>query len=359
MPLVSSMRNWALVIVFAACTNWDVTATAHEATEKQMEELVQQLGDDSYRARELAADKLLKLGMQTKAALFVGMQSKDREIALRCRRLWSEVRIDAGWQRVQAVIGDSPASRDLYDQMFLASPAVWYELAETPRAPDVLFEEQRGQLQEWLKDTPSANWDGGLANLLYFGIRVKKELPPRELPRVDDLLSTARSQQAIAEIEPLRGLRDAWTSVTKTDGPAFDRLLVALRDRHPEAVEIAREILSDRDTPAKERQYALLALTSSQSPEDEKFIDNAINDSSPLDVLFTKGLLIKSQLRDIALAVRITRNGQDPAGFGFDYRKPNDITTYSPSSLGFKDSAERDAAFEKWSQFIKRPMFAE
>jgi hypothetical protein len=363
MPLLSYLRNCGLVVVIATCATAAVGANADEPlsqeTQNRIEELVQQLGNDSYRGRERAADELLKIGMPTKPALFAGMKSKDLEVAIRCRRLWSEVRIDAGWQQVREVIGDSPASRDLYDQMFLAAPAVWYELAETPRAADILFEERRGQLQEQLKDKQADNWEGALANLLYFGVRVKKELPQKELPRVDDLLSTGRSQQAIADIEPLRGLLDEWTSVTRTDGPAFDRLLVALRDRHPQAVEIAREILSDRETPAKQRQYALLALASSNSPEDDKLINDALNDSSPLDILFTKGLVIKSQLRDVALAVRIARNGQDPAEFGFNYLRPNECTTYSPSSLGFRDSAERNAAFEKWLAFTRRQMFEE
>lgn len=148
-----------------------------------------------------------------------------------------------------------------------------------------------------------------------------------------------------------------WTSVTRTDGPAFDRLLIALRDRSPQAVKCAREILRDRETPAKLRQYALLALAHSNSPEDGQLIDDALNDSSSLDVLFTKGLVIKSQLRDVALAVEINRNGQNPADFGFNYLRPNDSTIYSPSSLGFRDAAERDAAFEKWSAYANRQVF--
>jgi len=358
-PLVSCLRMIALVIVIAACENVALNAMAHEPTEKPIEELVQQLGNASYRARERAAEELLKIGMQTKAALFAGMKSKDLEIALRCHRLWSEVRIDAGWQQVREVIGDSSASRDLFDQMFLAAPAVWYELAETPRAADILFEERRRQLQEQLNKKQDDNWEGALANLLYFGVRLKKELPREELPRVDDLLSTGRSQQVLADIEPLRGLLDVWTSVTWTDGPSFDRLLVALRDRRPEAVKIAREILSDKEAPAKNRQYALLALANSNSPEDQQLIDAALNDSSSLDVLFTKGLVIKSQLRDVALAVRIARAGQNPAEFGFSYLRPSDSTIYSPSSLGFRDSAERTAAFERWSVFARRQVVEE
>jgi hypothetical protein len=337
-----------------SCANPAVTAIPQDIKDDRIGELVQQLGDNSYLARQRAAEELLKIGMRTKPALFAGMRSEDLEIASRCRRLWSEVRINTGWQQFRDVVGDSPVSRDLYDQMFLAAPAVWYELAETPRSADVLFEERRVQLQEMLKEKQADYWVGALANLLYFGVRVKKELPQQPLAGVDNLLSTGRSQQALADIEPLRALLDLWTRATRVDGPAFDRLLVALRQRSPEAAELARKILGDRETPVKQRQYALIALASSHSPEDEKLIEDALNDSSSLDVLFTKGLIIKTQLRDIALAVQIKRNGQNPADFGFNYVRLDDSETYSPSSLGFQNSIERDAAFEKWSAFIKR-----
>jgi len=362
MPL-SCLRIVAAMVTGAACAIVAIRAEAgepsSEETQKRIEELVQQLGNDSFQTRGRAAEELVKCGMQTKAALFEGMKSKDLEIASRCRRLWFEVRIDAGWQHVREMIGDSPRSRELFDQMFLAAPEFWYELADAPRGADVLFEERRGQLQEQLTDKLASRWEGALANLLYFGVRVKKELPQKELPRVDDLLSTGRSQKALADNEPLRRLWAEWTIMTRTDGPAFDRLLIALRDRSPRAAEIARELLREEKTPAKQRQYALLALANSNSPEDGKLIDEALNDSSSLDILFAAGLVIKSQLRDVALAVQINRNGQNPADFGFKYLRPNDSTTYSPSSLGFRDSTERDAAFKKWSAFTSRQVFEE
>ena len=134
MRLIHASRfRAALVLIIVACGRLPVAAIAQEAMQKRMEELVQQLGDDSYRVRERAVEELLKSGLQTKTALFAGMKSREFEIAARCRRLWCEVRIDIGWQHVREVIGDNPKSRDLFDAMFLADPILWYELAETPR----------------------------------------------------------------------------------------------------------------------------------------------------------------------------------------------------------------------------------
>jgi len=354
MPIVFYLRNAALMILIVTGAPVASTVMAQATIEKPVEELIDQLGSDSYFARQRAAESIIKIGMQAKPALFEAMNSQDLEIALRCRDLWSEIRIDAGWQQVRQVIGDTATSRALYDQMFLAAPTVWYGVAENPKESTILFEEFRLQLQGLLKEKQATRWAGSLANLLYFGVRAKKELPQNELRRVDDLLSAGRSQQAFSDNESLRSLLDIWLYLSKADGAAFDRLLIALRSRRPLALEIAREILGNVETPVKQRQYALLALANSNNPDDESLIDEAMSDSSSLDTLFTKGLVIESQLRDVALAVRIARNGQNPVEFGFEYLRSNETTTYSPSSLGFQDSAERNAAFEKWSNFSER-----
>ncbi|MFM7072023.1 MAG: hypothetical protein ACKO38_09555 [Planctomycetota bacterium] len=66
-----------LVFIIVACGHIPVAAIAEEAMQKRIENLVQQLGDDSYRVREHAVEELLKSGLQTKAALFAGMKSRQ------------------------------------------------------------------------------------------------------------------------------------------------------------------------------------------------------------------------------------------------------------------------------------------
>lgn len=355
MQFVSDLRiGAALVLFIVACAHVPVGASAEEVTQVRIEELVQQLGNDSSRVRERAAEELLKCGMPTKAALFSGMNSKDLEIALRCRRLWCEVRIDVGWQRVREVIGDSPKSRELFDAMFLAAPDLWYELAEQPRPLNAVFAERREQLQQLLKEGRASidSTEGVLANLFYLGVQTKRMCPEQVAPSLDELLSAGPCQQllqqALKRETALCELWELWAKAAGTDGPAFDRLLIAMRENRPQAIDLARELLGDSRVPAKQRQYCLLALAKHNNLADAELLARALDDSSVLDVLVTKGVAVKSQLRDVALAAQIHRAGQDPREFGFKYLRHDHGMLFSPATLGFKDDIERRAAFEKW-----------
>jgi hypothetical protein len=336
---------------------WCCLATAARAEEPATdaprataEQLVQQLGNDSYQQRERASQQLRDIGLEAKAALQGGMRHLDLEISQQCRRLWDEVRVLAGWQQVRGMIGDSPQARELYDNMFLADPEFWYELAENPRSLEGLFPERRTQLQQTLQQGQVSTWivEGALANAFYFGVLAKQAKPQQELESVNDLLRVGRCQQALKDNDALGDLWDLWAKATQSEGPALDRLLAALQDQRPQTRDIARAMLADARIPATQRQYALLALAKTKNPEDEEWIQNALQDSSPLDTLFSRGAVIKSQLRDVALAATIYRAGQDPRQFGFSYLKPDPVTVYSPSSLGFKNEEERTQAVNRW-----------
>jgi hypothetical protein len=345
---------------------WCCLATAARAEEPAAdappataEQLVQQLGNDSYQQRERASRQLLEIGLEARGALDEGMRHPDAEIAFRCRGLWDEVRFLAGWQQVSLLVGDSPAARSLYDKMFLADPALWYELAENPGPVDGLFPERRSRLEQAVQQAqvPAVLLEGTLANAFYFGLLAKQSNPQQELERLDDLLRFAACRQALKDNEALGDLWDLWAKATdmwaealQSDGPALDRLLRALQDKRPQARDIARDMLADERIPAGQRQYALLALAKFQNPADDEVIQKWLNDSSPLDTLFSRGAVIKSQLRDVALAATIYRAGQDPGAFGFEYAKPDPNTLYSPSTLGFKNEEERAQAVKKWSE---------
>ena len=353
------------VLTFAA---WCWITTVARAEEPAMassrataEQLVGQLGDAGYQQRERASQQLLEIGLEAKATLDDGMRHPDAEIAFRCRRLWDEVRFLAGWQQVSLIVGDSPTARALYDKMFLADPDLWYELAESPGPLDGLFPERRAQLEQAVKQAqvPAVILEGTLANAFYFGLLARQTKPQQELDSVDDLLRVGPCRQALKDNEALGDLWDLWAKATGSDGPALDRLLGALQNKRPQARDIALDMLAEERIPAGQRQYALLTLAKFKNPADDEVIQKWLNDSSPLDTLFSRGTVVKSQLRDVALAATIYRAGQDPGAFGFGYAKPDPNTLYSPSTLGFKNEEERAQAVKNWTDFAIKQLGAE
>ena len=109
----------------------------------------------------------------------------------------------------------------MYDKMFLADPALWYELAENPRPLDGLFPERRAQLQQAVKEGTSRHLvilEGTLANAFYFGVLAKQAKPQQELESMDDLLRVGRCQQALKDNEVLGDLWDLWAK-PPTCGP--------------------------------------------------------------------------------------------------------------------------------------------
>lgn len=343
--------SWPFIIVACFAPAAPAEEPAMASRRMTAEQLVEQLGENSYEQRERAYQQLLKIGLNARAALEQGRRHPDPEIALRCRRLWDEMRLLAGWRQVRSTVGNSPQARALYGKMFLAAPDLWYKLAESPRPPDSLFPDRRTRLQQTLKESLPRTWiiEGALANAFYFGVLAKQANPQRELESLDELLRVGRCQQALKDNAALSDLWDMWAKATESGGPALDRLLAALRNERPQARTIAREMLADKRIPATQRQYALLALAKMNNPADEKLIRTALQDSSPLDTLFSRGVVIKSQLRDVALAAMIYRAGEDPKEFGFRYLKPDSTTLYSPSTLGFTTEAARTQATKKWS----------
>jgi hypothetical protein len=362
--MLNPLCRLADVLTIAAWCCLATAATAEEpatdAPPATAEQLVVQLGDASFEQRERASQQLREIGLEARAALDEGVRHPDAEIAFRCRGLWDEVRFLAGWQQVSLIVGDSPAARALYDKMFLADPALWYELAENPGPMDGLFPERRARLEQAVKQAqvPAVLLEGTLANAFYFGLLAKQANPQQELERLNDLLRFGTSRQALKDNQVLGELWDLWAKTgaeaMESDGPALEWLLGALQDKRPQARDIARDMLTDERISAGQRQYALLTLATFKNPADDEVIQKWLNDSSPLDTLFSRGAVIKSQLRDVALAATIYRAGQDPGAFGFEYAKPDPNTLYSPSTLGFKNEEERAQAVKNWTDFSTR-----
>jgi hypothetical protein len=62
---------------------------------------------------------------------------------------------------------------------------------------------------------------------------------------------------------------------------------------------------------------------------------------------------IRIQVRDAVLAMAVRLTDQKPADYGYKLLRPDEDTIYKVYTLGFLEDSEREAAFQKWNQWLQ------
>lgn len=342
---------------------------------------VELLADDDFTVREQAMQRLREMGTAARPAIFQGLGSDDSEVQWRCIRLWRELheldfeeRADRfraatgdvdryefpSWTVFRSRFRDTPQVRDLYLVMLNEEPVVLAILEgdggplEASQAVK-LFERLSIETKNRLRQQGGGNRDltGTTATLLFLALVSGREESSEQGSTINQALELPAVRDRLVVCESLRQLAMDWRERWTDDRPAFERLMAAMRDEWSEdAKQAARELLTE-EAPATERQYALLALAKWSDESDDRLIAAYLQDSTPLGSHLTRGVLVKSELRDVALAVIIYRTGQDPEDFGFEQLRRDDRLVFSVTSIGFVDPSQREIAFERWQRELE------
>lgn len=371
--MLSGPRALNLIGCFACCCILGVAKGDEESSTRprQVDEWIQQFGDESYDVREKASGQLSALGLTVKPELLAGMRSTDPEIRWRCARLWEAVRETdfqlrakaflndpdgnfdhefPDWDRYRKLFGTSRVARQTFLSLQKEEPMLWEESANAAAASPRRFLERCRQLRSALGDQQARTKISGATamTVLFMAIRYETLVSEEDRQLMKELWEQSAVVDLVKSDASWGALRSKWLRLAGDDRPPFERMVDGLRDGGAAVVPIARELLRNQATPASQKQVALLALAKYRSPEDDLLVQEYLDDASPIDTYFSRGVVIKSQLRDIALAALIVRAGKDPADFGFKFVRRDDRTLFYPSTLGFIDDDERHAALEKW-----------
>ncbi len=368
-----SPRAGQIILLIAYCCVPSF-ATGGETTASQPLEIdkwVQQLGDDSYEVRENASRRLSALGLAAKPGLLAGLRGTDPEIRWRCVELWAAIYdIDfdlraekflkdpegddnyefPGWERYRRIFGVSREARQTFLSLQRAEPVLWEEFGNVTTEPPPRFRLRCRQLRNALKDKQGQTKIEGAAamTVLLMSVNYESMGATEDSRWMDELWNVAEVMDTVRSDSTWRSFKSEWFRRTDDPRPAFERLIAGLGNGGDDLVLIARELLRNKATPTNQKQFSLLALAKSHMPEDDVLIQKFLDDESMIDTYFSRGVVLKSQLRDVALATLIVRAGENPAEFGFKYLREDDRTLLAPSTLGFQDDNERRAAFEKW-----------
>lgn len=364
----------ATILACIACCCLMETACARDATAARPPEIgewIRQLGAEDFEVRENASRQLAELGLKAKPELLAGMRGDDAEIRWRCARLWAAVREkdfrlraelflnDAkgldnyefpGWDRYRKLFGVSQATRQTFLSLQEGEPELWEEFGDTSADDPWRFQERYRQLKSEMEDRRDRKVIAGTTamSVLFMTETYQPTISAEDRRWMGELWNLSAVVDAVRSDEAWGSFKSKWLARRDDPRPAFERLMAGLSAGGDEVVVIARELLKNRETPSKQKLYCLLALAKSRDRQDDVLIRGYLNDATEIDTYLTRGIVIKSQLRDIALVTLIARAGKDPVDFGFRYMRRDDRMLFAPSTLGFKDDEERRAVVEKW-----------
>jgi hypothetical protein len=371
------MPSWPGTLNFIACIACCCVLSVAQGDEassprpQEVEEWIQQLGDESYDERENATSQLSALGLAAKPELLAGMRGPDPEIRWRCARLWEAVREQdfqlraeaflndpegnfdhefPDWDRYRKSFGTSRIARQTFLSLQKAEPMLWEESANASATSPRRFLERCRQLRSAFRDEQARTRISGATaiTVLFMAIRYETLVSEEDRQLIKELWEQSAVVDLVRSDVSWSEFRSEWLRQAGDDRPAFERLMEGLRNGEKDVVPIARALLRNQATPAGQKQLALLALAKYRFREDDELVQEFVDDATPIDTFFSRGVVIKTQLCDTALATLIVRAGRDPTEFGYKNLREDDQTLFSPSTLGFKDDDERRAAFEKW-----------
>jgi hypothetical protein len=379
------------------------TLRVPDAIDAKARELVRQLGDRDYDDREGAQKELRELGRLALPALVDGYEkSPVPEVTERCdqllpraRALDIRARVDCfaadangkyehhlpGAKEFFAITGRTDKARALYRDMLLSSnrglisgiggsetelaqQAVNRRIELYPRAVVV-----GGSIN---RPTPPSALD--IAALLF----VESTIPEKLLTEAGTTGGVAVSSPSVLLSQPafrtaltaddqkeaMTAITVKWCETREELRTIYSCMTVAGSLKLPVAIPLAKKVLSTKGATPLYKVQAVCNVAKVGKPEDAALIAPLLTDDTQAAVgvvAIVNGVQQRSpvQVRDVALAMTLLMNQQDPIAFGMKSRyaanAANETLKYNYMNYYFDDTdskaeESRKAAFKKWDE---------
>ena len=377
--------------VLISCMSLLLACGVVRAAEPEGANLVRQLGDDSYQARQQAVQQLSELGLKAQDALQAGLKDADPQVRRQCRWILSEVlegefqqRVQAfladtedkqqhripGWERFRDTIGKDADARKLFVEMLKSERALMESTAAGPAAAaEGVTLRLRQLMQAMQSPDPKVRKIpalGTTAALLFVLADPKVELPNQnEDAYLQNFIQQGEFQKAITEgpFKPgVRKLVGQWMLRPGSDNNLYMKFHFTIQYELKEGLDVAIRIVRDRQpNRAHFRMQALGIVGKMGGKEYAGLLDSLLDDKSEIfrgQIAQNKQVTV--QIRDAALAWLIYLTEQDHAQYGMEGAK-NDFEQvkknakhYQPNfvQMGFPDDAKRDEALKKWKAYV-------
>ncbi|HEV7280988.1 MAG TPA: hypothetical protein VGN57_12355 [Pirellulaceae bacterium] len=346
--------------------------------ERSAEALVEALGATEYSVREAAAAQLLA-SPSAKPALEAGQNHPDLEIRLRSGEILKRlVRDDQertlsafladpasvekselpGWAVLEEAVGAGRTARETYVAIYRERPETLASIAKGPLAAEAellrLTQTLQGAMQGRLPDM-----DDVVAAML-----LDEVAPPdasfERVALLHNLLSSIQLQQSVhtePETTPAMRLLKRW--VSRDPGPAlrqFKLRTALLYEFGPEALDLSRKTLAagSEKQSSDPLATAMLAVGRYGTEADTAALSQYLDEDEICHTWFNgNGESIKIQVRDVAMAVALHLQDQDPKAFGFEYVQRDESSLFAIYTLGFENDADRARTLRKFGEWAR------
>jgi hypothetical protein len=358
------------------------------ADNKKAKELVVLLGSPKYKERERAATELIKMGRAAKPALVDGKtNSPDPEVQTRCQQLLPQAlaldlmfRIDRFlkdtdgklehdlplWKPYRDQIGSDESARKLFAEMLKVNGALLESVTEEP---DRLAERVQQRTQEIYQEMFGNGFRGGyrpgamnvneLCCLLF--VMAHPGYKPAQQDWMFSQLFTQSSFTSLLKDEKKgaahRKLFYHYLDVRMDENTLHQCAWMFCNNKMKEGADIIAKAIKDgKASQVYTKATALCCIGTLGGKEHLKVFEPYLKDDTDVQPVFVGGAAQRGmvKLRDVALALTIHLNGKNPKDYGFVMWQvyPGQILQYH--QLGFATSEERNDAFKKWDEEVKK-----
>lgn len=379
---MSALPILALFVIAGSPT----PATATPTPKSGLAELVNKLGDKSYRARETAARQLLLQGSAAVAALKEGTKHEDPEVRERCQHLLvagpaleRRQKLEAlvadpksppskelpGLERFLKITGDSKEARELYAEMAHIHMHVLEAANNNPKEAGKFYSdfcmEAYARFYGTGQMTRRYSYDnlfmsrGEITFFIFLSSDTRVKPDPQAPNYSSVLLNGNQIVNAIDLKQGTMSMRKLFLDWLENESQPYVQQQIfqlAGRAELKEALPIALKLL---DKKGNNDQYSkaqvMLSLIKLGSKDHLKVLEPYLSEKLQVtSINFGNGKQFHVQLRDVAMGVQILLAGQKMTDFGYDNQFGGANQMY-PYYYGFTDDKSRDDAHAKWKEW--------
>jgi len=356
-----------------------ILADGREPQRVDRQTLVDQLGSDQFRQRELAARRLIRLGPSSLTFLDEALKNGSTEVRRRATEVASairkadqlrrtaafEARLEGdgeaavpGWNEFRSRVKDAPNCRALYAQMLRAEWDLLEAAASDSSNVGALLIKHAQKHNRLVRYDRKKESIGIAAAVMYVGAELDAGVLAKTGRVVDGWCRLANVKQCLTRpSEPLsQSFRQVLINWINIDATNYYGSRLADEYEIREGIPAIQRVALDTEENLSYRRWALHSLAKLGNVTHVAEIASVLEDETVCYMQRVgrgKKPKFVVQFRDIALGVSLHLSGQDPKDYNFDKVKMGVRgAVFQLNTLGFSSDEKREDAFRKWGEFL-------